>query len=279
MLAATFIDSKLEEEINDKGFVVIPNFIPKNEIEYLLNLYKENHKEKIIGCWNSLYDLPIGNGFTISEKITDLVNPYLQNLFKDWKFPVALFIVKNPGQNHESLIHRDDSMHDEEKIQYRQCWVPLVDITADNGALYVIPKSHKLFTDPRPMFAKWPYEHLRTRLEKEFLPIYVKAGDLIVYLDKTLHGSYKNVSSETRPVFQGGIMHKDATPLFTRYIKERNEVESYEVDTKFFFNKEFNKPVIDKKYPLVKTEKYKTTEITEADIDSYYGAFQLSRSR
>ena len=132
MLAATFIDSKLEREINDNGFVVLPNFIPKNEIDYLLNIYTENHKENIIGCWNSLYDLPIGGGMDISEKITSIVKPHLQKTFKDWKFPVALFIVKNPGQNHESLIHRDDSMHDEAKVQYRQCWVPLVDITEEN---------------------------------------------------------------------------------------------------------------------------------------------------
>ena len=125
------------------------------------------------------------------------------------------------------------------------------------------------------MFAQWPYNHLRPRLEKEFLPVYPKAGDLVVYLDKTLHGSFKNISSDTRPVFQGGIMHKDATPLYTKYVEERNEVESYEVDTNFFFNKEFNKPFIDKKYPLIRTEKYKRTEITEDDLDRYYGTFQL----
>jgi ectoine hydroxylase-related dioxygenase (phytanoyl-CoA dioxygenase family) len=270
MLIPKFIDPQLEAEMNDNGYVVIPNFLPKEDIDKLLALYRSNHEECEVGCWNSLYDLPVGKGEAISDQITAVARPHLAKLFMDWKFPMAHFIVKNPGQNHESFVHRDDSMHDETEVQYRQCWVPLVDLTEENGALYVVPKAHKLFTDERPMFAKWPYNHFRERLEKEFKTIYAKAGDLIVYFEKTLHGSPKNVSTETRPVFQGGLMHKDANPLFTRYVADRNEVEFYEVDTQFFANKEYLKPVIDPKYPLVKTKKYVTTEITESDLEQFF---------
>lgn len=277
MLAATFIDPKLEEEITENGFVVIPNFLPKEEIDYLLDVYKQNHKEREIGCWNSLYDLPIGSGAEISEKITALAKPHFEKLFKDWKFPVALFIVKNPGQGHESIVHRDDSIHDEEKVQYRQCWVPLVDITDTNGVLYVVPKSHKIFTDTRPFFAKWPYYHLTDRLKHEFLPIYAKAGDLVIYLERTLHGSFENVSNETRPVFQGGIMHKDAIPVYMRYKEDKGLVELYEVDMNFFLNKEYNNMTIDTtKYPLIRTEKYLNKEITEADLDKFYATLKTS---
>ena len=274
MLAANFIDSNLESEITQNGYVVIPNFLNREEVNYLYEVYTNYHNEREIGCWNSLYDLPLGYGMEISEKITALAQQKLGNYFKNWKFPVANFIVKNPGQGHESLVHRDDSMHDESQIQYRQCWVPLVDLTPENGALYVVPGSHRLFTDERPMFARWPFEHLRPRLEKEFVPIYAKAGDMIVYLEKTLHGSPKNFTNEPRPVFQGGVMHQDATPLFTKYIKETNEVESYDVDLNFFLNKEYLKPVVDAKYPLVKRVKFEVQEISEADIDLFYENFK-----
>jgi hypothetical protein len=271
MLAATFKNPALEQELNENGFVVIPGFLPKEDIDRLLTFYKASHNERVIGCWNSLYDLPVGAGGELSVQIREVAEPHLDKLFNDWQFPSALFIVKNPGRNHESLVHRDDTIHDENEMQYRQCWVPLVDLTTENGALYMVPKSHQLFTDSRPMFAKWPYEHLRPRLEREFETLYAKAGDLIVYLDKTLHGSYKNTSNETRPVFQGGIMHKEARPLYTRYVAERNEVEIYEVDPQFFFNKEYMNPVVNKKYPLIKVEKYTSTEITEAKLDEFFG--------
>ncbi len=271
MLVPRFIDNKLEEEINTNGYVIIPNFLTKNEVEKLLNLHNEHHQEATIGCWNSIYDLPVGAGKIISDQITSVAKPHFAKLFQDWKFPVALFIVKNPKQGHESLVHRDDTMHDEQEAQYRQCWVPLVDITKDNGTLYVVPKSHQVFTDERPMFAKWPYEHLRPRLEKEFVPIYPKAGDLVVYFEKTLHGSYTNETNESRPVFQGGVLHKEAEPWFTRFVPERNEVESYAVDYDFFFNKEFENPNFSENYPLVRNQRYIPTNVTEKDLDRVYG--------
>lgn len=274
MLIPTFKNPVYEQELNDNGFIVIPGFLPQEDIDKLLAVYKRNHNERVIGCWNSLYDLPTGQGADISSQIRATAEPHLDKLFNDWSFPSALFIVKNPGQEHESLVHRDDSVFDENEVQYRQCWVPLVDLTPENGALYMVPRSHQLFTDSRPMFAKWPYEHLRPRLEREFHTLYAKAGDLVVYLEKTLHGSYKNVSNNTRPVFQGGVIHKDARPLFSRYIPERNEVEIYEVDSQFFFDKEYMNPLINPKYPLARVEKYHVTEITEEKIDSFWGVPQ-----
>lgn len=270
MLAPKFKDPEIENRINEDGYVVIKGFLPQIEIEKITNIYKASHQECEVGCWNSLYDLPLGHGKEISATVTEIVKPYLDKLFQDYDFPVALFISKNPGQGHESLVHRDDSMHNENEFQYRQCWVPIVDINKENGTLYVVPKSHKLFTDERPMFAKWPYTHLRPRLEKEFVNLYPKAGDLVVYFEKTLHGSYLNSTNESRPVFQGGVIHKDAQSQFTRYIPERNEVERYAVDFEFFLNKEYLNPQIDPKYPLIASEPYQVTKITEEDVNRFY---------
>lgn len=275
MLKPAFIDPQLEETINEQGYVIIPGFLNNEQIQHLLQVYKTHHHENTVGCWNSIYDLPVGPGKVISDEITRTVNPLLDQYFTDWKFPVAIFIVKNPGAGHESHVHRDDSMHDETQVQYRQCWVPLVDITPDNGTLYMVPGSHQLFTDERPMFAPWPHAHLRQRLESEYVPIYPKAGDLVVYFEKTLHGSFLNNTGETRPVFQGGIMHKDAVPWYTRYVPEKNVVESYEVDMDFFFEKKFADKEVDAKYPLVRTEPYNPPHVTVADVDAFYSNRQV----
>lgn len=270
MLKPVFKNPDLEFEINEKGYVVIPGFLPPQVVQDLLDLYKKHHNECEAGCWNSIYDLPVGEGKVISEAITQKVTPYLENYFQDFKFPAALLIVKNPHQGHESLVHRDDSMHDETHIEYRQCWVPLVDITETNGTLYVVPRSHKLFTDERPMFAPWQHKVHVPRLEQEFVNLYPKAGDLVVYFDKTLHGSYKNETNETRPVFQGGVMHKDAEPYFTRYNPATNMVESYAVDPDFFFRKEYMKAEIDPRYPLVKSVPYQPLHVSADEVDAFF---------
>ncbi len=56
MLAPRFIDPVLEEEMNENGFIVIHNFLPEIDVKYLLDLYNTHHKERTIGCWNSLYE-------------------------------------------------------------------------------------------------------------------------------------------------------------------------------------------------------------------------------
>lgn len=276
MLKPVFKNPDLEVEINENGYVIIPGFLPQDTVQQLLEVYKSHHRECEAGCWNSIYDLPVGEGKTISEEITKRVTPYLENYFENFKFPAAIFIVKNPHQGHESLVHRDDSMHDETQVEYRQCWVPLVDITETNGTLYVVPRSHKLFTDERPMFAPWQHKVHAPRLEKEFVNLYPKAGDLVVYFDKTLHGSYKNLTSETRPVFQGGVMHKDAEPFFTRYNQETNQVESYAVDTDFFFNKAYLQKEIDARYPLVKTTPYEPLQVSAREVEEFFSAAQTA---
>ncbi len=42
-LAPAYKDEKLEQEINDKGFVHIPSLFSTDEVEYLNKLYHDNH--------------------------------------------------------------------------------------------------------------------------------------------------------------------------------------------------------------------------------------------
>lgn len=277
MLCATFKNPVQEDEINENGYIVIKNFLDANQVNYLKGLYENQHCESEIGCWNSLYDLPIGQGRELSDKVVKALEPKFQELFNNAVFPVALYISKNPHKGHASLVHRDDSMHNEEEVQYRQCWMPLVDITKKNGALYVVPKSHLLFKDERPMFAPWGYDHLRDRLEHEFEVLYLNAGDLVVYFEKTLHGSYLNNSEEKRPVLQGAVLHKDSEPFFTRFNSAENVVEYFKVTNDFFLNKEYMDESKIQQYDLVEKKPFKREDITVKDIDNFYGEVSMMR--
>jgi hypothetical protein len=270
MLIPTFKDEALEKEMNENGFVVIPRFLKKEGIDHLMSIYQANKPEGALSFWNSHNDLPHVSGLEISDQIRSMMEPGLDKLFNDWMFPFAQFIVLNPTGEHKFRIHRDDTIFDEEKVQYRQLWMPLVDLTTTNGALYIVPKSHKLFTDKMPSMIQWPYEYLIPSLEPEYRTIYAKAGDLIIWTDKTLHGSTENISDQGRPVCQGGIIHRDARPLFCRYRPEHDDVETYQVDTLFFRDKEYLNPGAFAKYPLLKTEKYSYKQISDNDVKEFF---------
>jgi hypothetical protein len=270
MLIPTFKDESLEKELNENGYVVIPGFLKKEEVDLLLSTYNANHTERDLPFWNSHNDLPHESGVAISDQIKALMQSGLDNLFNDWSFPFAQFIVLNPTRKHQFTVHRDDSIFDEKKVQYRQLWMPLIDLSPENGVLYMVPKSHKLFTDKKPSMIKWPYEYLIPSLEPEYRTIYAKAGDLFIWIDKTLHGSYENLSDHSRPAFQGGVIHKDARPLFYRYRPEHDTVETYQVDALFFLNKEYLYPESFAKYPLLNTEKYSYKHITPQEVKEFF---------
>ena len=271
MLKAVFKNPELEREMNENGYLVIRNFLNPDEVQFLYDLYKKNSNDSEVGCWNSLYHLPVGKGKEISQTAVHVLEKKMQEICMDAVFPVAFYITKNPNCGHVSHVHRDDTMFKEEEDQYRQCWIPLVDINKENGALFVVPKSHKLFTSERPMFGPWGYEFLRERLSYEFEFLYVNAGDLIVYFDKTLHGSFLNTTTEARPALQGAILHKDSKPCFTRYEEQTGEMEYYEVTNDFFYNKEYESKDLQSKYKLVDKRPYILKKITEKEVDDFYG--------
>src|SRR5436190_1579582 len=71
-----------------------------------------------------------------------------------------------------------------------------------NGTLYVIPFSHKIFSNylrPSPKYPV-PFNRILTLLKKIAKPIQLKAGECICFDNKTVHGSFANTSQSKRLV-------------------------------------------------------------------------------
>jgi hypothetical protein len=238
---AKFADSSLESEMCDNGFISIPSFISQTDIKTLLDLYHSFHTsinaEK--GMWNSMYDVGPENASTISNKILSTLKPYLERIFKEFKAPVASFMSKNPGEMGICEFHRDFSILDETQIEYRNVWIPLVDINRSNGALYALKKSHILFDYPLPMFEKWNYIHLQEKLFEKASIFEVNAGDLVVYADRTLHGSFLNLSQQSRPVVHLGVLPQ--TYQLAYYHLDKNRVQVHAVSEGYYFSNDFIK--------------------------------------
>jgi hypothetical protein len=263
LIEAIFKDTEIEQFFLENGYAYIQNFLNEKDIEFLFRLYSSlhTHSDSQQKQWNSLYHLEDGIGLDVSGKIKQILSPYLTDTFLDWQFPVGTFMTKNPVKDNISELHRDFTSLDETAYALRNIWIPLVDINETNGALYVIPKSHRLFNDIRPMFAEWPYKHLIEELMPYSKTIYARKGDLVVYADRTLHGSVKNTTSGTRPVVHGGILHESACTYYFKYHNETGKVNKYKVPFDFFLQNNFNDNGLDNKYPLVDSFYYQPVQI------------------
>lgn len=116
-------------------------------------------------------------------------------------FGMGQCLYKEPVGGHPKHLHQDSSYFEHRYEGPVATLNYVVDTDLKNGALHVVPGSHRFGTlqhidtfshlglDPRD----WPWE--------KALPITGKAGDAIFFHYRCIHGSKENFSEKPRPVF------------------------------------------------------------------------------
>ena len=275
MKVAELKDPEAERQLNHNGFIVIRNFLGKEEVAELLSLYKNYHPaaHKENGMWNSLYDISPEQGLNISEKILTILRPRLNELFVSYSAPVGTFMSKNCNPNSTCDLHRDFSILNENEFQYRNIWIPVVSTNNNNGALYVLRGSHKVFDYVHPFLTEWPYRKMQDELFPLVETVDAEAGDLVIYLDRTLHGSHINYSNDSRPVVHFGVLHPDVQLQFFQLDEKKENVKVYSVPFKFFFERDFD--VVAEKYPLVQQFKYSPPVLETVEVKAKLKTFAI----
>lgn len=110
-------------------------------------------------------------------------------------------LYKEPVGGHPKHLHQDSAYFEHLYQGPVGILNYVVDTDLVNGALHVVPGSHKLgqlkhvdtFSHLGLEEDEWPWERS--------LPVIGKAGDSIFFNVKTIHGSKQNMSDKPRPVF------------------------------------------------------------------------------
>ncbi len=274
MKAAELKDAEAERKLNRDGFILFKNFLNTDEVAALYALYKKHHQNADAdkGMWNSLRDVSPQEGMEISEKILATISSKLNALFVSYYAPVATFMSKNCNPNSTCDLHRDFSILNEEQFQYRNIWIPLVSTTKNNGALYVLRGSNHVFDYILPLFTDWPYKNMQNDLFPMVETIAAEAGDLVIYLDKTLHGSHINYSDDSRPVVHFGALHPDVELQYYSFNHEKETVKVFSVPFRFYFDNDFAS--VETKYPLVREFKFAPPQLTTSGVKEQLQEYQ-----
>ncbi|KAL9363114.1 hypothetical protein Peur_045899 [Populus x canadensis] len=159
---------------------------------------------------HALHELdPVFKGFSSSEKCSGLL------LSLGYKKPViiqSMYIFKQPGIGGEVVPHQDNSFLYTEPTTCTGMWLALEDATLLNGCLWAIPGSHKnglvrrflrgengvYFDQPSPSYD-----------QKDFVPIEVKAGSLVLIHGDLIHQSFENQSLKSRHAYSWHVVDTD----------------------------------------------------------------------
>ncbi|CAN4114819.1 unnamed protein product [Withania somnifera] len=134
------------------------------------------------------------NKFSSSDKVSSM----LRSL--GYQRPVviqSMYIFKQPGIGGEVVTHQDNSFLYTEPTTCTGLWLALEDATIVNGCLWAIPGSLKNSLEMKMGLIK-PSPCYN---QKDFVPLEVKAGSLVVVHGDLIHQSSENQSSKSRHAY------------------------------------------------------------------------------
>ncbi|OIV89334.1 hypothetical protein TanjilG_23297 [Lupinus angustifolius] len=177
---------------------------------------------------------PAFKKFSFSEKFSSLMYSL------GYKRPAILqsmYIFKQPGIGGEVVPHQDSSFLYTEPETCTGLWLALEDANIINGCLWAIPGSHKnglvrrfvrdedgvKFDRPSPSYDR-----------KDFVPIDVKAGSLVVIHGDLIHQSFENQSPKSRHAYSLHVVDTDGCKWAPEnWIRRKVEPEPLYIPGKF----------------------------------------------
>ncbi|MCS6935182.1 MAG: phytanoyl-CoA dioxygenase family protein [Chitinophagales bacterium] len=241
-----FKDEARQRLFEQEGFVVFP-LLNAGEVDELKSFYFSLglKDEKGYGFHVSMDQGDKELCRRVRDKIWSVALPRLSEHLLDFKPFVASFVAKEVNPRGVVPAHQDWSFVEGEEEGYASitCWIALVDTNLDNGGMGVIRGSHKFMQNHRPspspqcpvplsehMFSIFPYLHT----------IDMKAGEVLMFDNRTFHASPPNTSDGIRLAAGVGVTQKDAQ-LVHYYMKPDGTFKTmlrYRIDEDFFLKYE-----------------------------------------
>jgi hypothetical protein len=232
--ARVFKDEVLQRQLNNEGFVVI-DFMNDAEVQRLYTSYSKFFPQGVNGIHIGAISNDTQYRADTDKEIRKEIQRGIEAYFFDYTIHCGIFIVKGPDEQSTKKTHQDMTLVNESTYTGINIWVPLVNLTETNGAIAVLPRSHRLLKTYRGGTLPNSYTGMEGSLEKLMQPLYLKAGQAIVFDQSIIHFSPANRSKLPRPVINAFITHKDASIEVCYWNKSasKNEIEIIEQASDF----------------------------------------------
>lgn len=280
--ARVFKDEALQQNLNTSGFVIV-DFLNSYEISLLLEVYSQKHPQGVSGFYTSTFAKDKEYRKEVDTIIQKQMHRGLEHYFFDYKVHCGSFIVKGTDEKSQLKMHQDMTLVDEDIYTGINIWIPLIDLTKENGAIEILPQSHRLFKTYRGASLPDIYDGIETEVHKLMKPAYLRAGQAIIFDQSIIHYSPANKSQNVRPVINTFITHKDASIKICYWDKSwGNKIEIFEQAPDFMTNFDnfghdiFSRPSIGKSAGFVP---FHFPKITNDLLHKEYGLKNLKEKK
>ncbi len=236
MSVRIFKNTEHQTLFDKQGFIVLP-FLNTEEVRELNKIFDQLHSDlESSGFFSGSYSSDFNYKKKASDEIVRNFSRSYETLFTDYTPFGGAFLFKVPGANSELAAHQDWTIVNEKKFVALNCWIPLCDITIENGPLMILPGSHfknlnVLRAPTLPFFFSGEDKMVVDELE----PMLVKAGTAVILNQSVIHYSLPNLGNTVRKAITAGVKSKDAQ-MFFHYkdvSSDKNELEVFEEEDDF----------------------------------------------
>ena len=231
-----FKDEEVQSSFEKNGYVILP-YYDADEIAYLTGLYDKLHPANETGFFPSTFSSDKDFRVKGDEEIRRINQKYISKYCENVRVVNGAFIVKYPGKASGMCVHQDMSLVDESRYTGINIWAPLIDLTVKNGALFVLPGSHRIFPTYRGSSIPEFFSPVMEEMIDYLVPVKIQAGQAVFFDQSIVHFSPPNYSKTKRIVTNTYFTHQDAE--FRTYYwdgKTEGKVEAFEQDKDFMLN-------------------------------------------
>ena len=112
------------------------------------------------------------------------------------------FVVKAAEKGMKFAWHQDSGYIGYKHTPYLTCWIPMIDMTEENGTVYVLPFSQAGTKEMMPhTIEEGSNDKVGYNGNQEGIPVIVNRGDLVCFSSVTFHRSSPNISEIMRPAY------------------------------------------------------------------------------
>jgi len=234
MAKRIFLSDEHQQTFERQGFIVLP-FLTELEVAKLDAFFDELHPELHgSGFFSGSYSNDFHYKKRASDGIVKVFGRGYAEVFTDYAPFGGAFLYKVPGENSALAAHQDWTIVDESQHVALNCWVPLCDVTMENGPLMIMPGSHydrhHVVRAPTVPFFFSGNDDL---VMQQLVPMEVKAGTAVILNQSVIHYSPPNHSGRVRKAITAGIKSAGAQMYFHYREPDREELEVREMDDDF----------------------------------------------
>ncbi|MFM1874511.1 MAG: hypothetical protein RL266_248 [Bacteroidota bacterium] len=228
-----FRDSVLNQRLFEEGYITLP-FLDQEEVEDLRQLFWNHHSavESAEGLHISSHIKEDSEIQHISDQIQKIFKRAIVEHIENGMTLGGTFISKPPNQTEPLQPHQDWSIVDESRFRSFTIWVPLEDVTDENGCMYVLPKSHEYVRGYRHISIDSVFGQIYETVWKHMEPVYLKAGEAIVFDHALGHASKPNTTDKVRIAATHSLISRNHEMRF--YWNNNGVVEEYVGKSDFY---------------------------------------------